>query len=97
MSGKKIAVIGAGVVGLSTAIVLRLMNFRVQIFSSESLQTETKNPFFASQYPAASILPHSIEDVQVEELFLPSKKIFHRLLRVSTPGIVQQKHFEVYT
>ena len=97
MSGKKIAVIGAGVVGLSTAIVLRLMNFRVQIFSSESLQTETKNPFFASQYPAASILPHSIEGVQVEELFLPSKKIFHRLLRVSTPGIVHQKHFEVYT
>ena len=97
MSGKKIAVIGSGVVGLSTAIALGLMNFRVQMFTKESIQTETKNPFFASRYPAASILPHSIHGLDLKELFLPSKNIFQRLLRAHAPGIVQQKHYEVFT
>ena len=70
MSLKKIAIVGAGVTGLTTAILLRLSGYNVEVFSREHPVIDHKNPFFASSFPAASILPHSFKSPISKKLFL---------------------------
>ena len=97
MSLKKIAVVGAGVTGLTTAILLRLSGYSVEVFSREHPVIDHKNPFFASSFPAASILPHSIKSPISKKLFLSSTLFFHQLFEHNFPGIHRQIHYEVFS
>ena len=97
MSLKKIAIVGAGVTGLTTAILLRLSGYNVEVFSREHPEINHKNPFFASSFPAASILPHSIKSPTVKKLFLSSTLFYHQLFEHNFPGIHRQIHYEVFS
>ena len=55
MSLKKVAIVGAGVTGLTTAIMLRLSGYEVHVFTRTYPAINHSNPFFASAFPAASI------------------------------------------
>lgn len=97
MSLKKIAIVGAGVTGLTTAILLRLSGYKVEVFSREHPVIDYKNPFFASSFPAASILPHSIKSPISKKLFLRSTQFYHQLFEHNFPGIQRQIHYEVFS
>tara|TARA_R110002095_G_scaffold178067_1_gene155388 strand:+ start:262 stop:522 length:261 start_codon:yes stop_codon:yes gene_type:complete len=57
---KNVAVIGAGVSGITTAVLLQHLGFRVSIYSNKLPFTSEKTPSFASRFPSASIIPHSV-------------------------------------
>ncbi len=97
MSLKKIAIVGAGVTGLTTAILLRLSGYNVEVFSREYPVIDRKNPFFASSFPAASILPHSIKSPISKKLFLSSTLFYRQLFEHNFPGIQRQIHYEVFS
>jgi D-amino-acid oxidase len=97
MSLKKIAIVGAGVTGVTTAILLRLSGYNVQVFSREYPIIDHKNPFFASSFPAASILPHSVQSPISKKLFLSSILFYHPLFEHNFPGIHRQIHYEVFS
>ena len=64
---KEILIIGGGIAGVTTGIVLRLLGHPTRIVCRHWLgdADSTSNwyaaePRYASQYPAASIIPHSV-------------------------------------
>jgi glycine/D-amino acid oxidase-like deaminating enzyme len=54
----EIVVLGAGVLGMTTAVVLRVAGHSVAIFAEKRIgdSGSDKDPWFASAYPAASII-----------------------------------------
>lgn len=95
----KIIVIGGGISGLTTALTLQLLGHETEIITDQ-LATDTSNkgshPEFASLYPSASVIPHSVYSNQLEELFRPSQSIFYELRKLTFPGVTIHKHFEIF-
>lgn len=55
------------------------------------------DPRFASLYPAASVIPHSIEaGGRLKSLFTATQKIFAHLARRGFPGVERHRHYEVF-
>ena len=97
MSLKKVAIVGAGVTGLTTAIMLRLSGYEVHVFTRTYPAINHSNPFFASAFPAASILPHSIMSPISKKLFLDSVMFYKQLFERKFSGINRQIHYEVFS
>lgn len=98
-SDKKIVVIGAGVSGITTALTLRLLGFDTEIYTDQTIgQIEEKNahPDFASLFPSASVIPHSVYSTKLEELFKLSQATFYELRKLPFPGMTIHRHFEVF-
>lgn len=91
-----IAVLGAGVLGLTVAISARLLGNEVTIYSQKRISDANaqQDPLFASAYPAASIIPHSVGKASLE-LVRASDSIFEQLGQVSGAGVRLQRHFEL--
>lgn len=92
----KVAVIGAGVSGITTAIILQHLGFEVSVYSKDSPLSSTKNPSFASQFPSASIIPHSVFHPKLDQIFSNSQHIFAALYSSSFPGLQIHEHFELF-
>tara|TARA_B100000575_G_scaffold288024_1_gene287335 strand:- start:15377 stop:16585 length:1209 start_codon:yes stop_codon:yes gene_type:complete len=97
MSLKKVAIVGAGVTGLTTAILLRLSGYDVHVFASKYPVIDHSNPFFASAFPAASIVPHSVTSPISKKLFLSSVTFYEKLFELNFSGIYRQIHYEVFS
>ena len=97
MSLKKVAIVGAGVTGLTTAILLRLSGYEVQVLTRTYPAINHSNPFFASAFPAASILPHSVMSPISKKLFLDSTTFYKQLFERKFSGINRQIHYEVFS
>lgn len=97
MNSDYIIVLGAGVQGLSTAILLQKSGFKVKIIAEEDIHSNKNNPFFASQYPAASIIPHSVYGSIVSKIFDDSQKLFQNLYEKRFSGIEKHEHYEVFS
>lgn len=98
-SDKKIIVIGAGVSGITTAVTLQLLGFDTEIYTDQTIdQIEEKNahPDFASLFPSASVIPHSVYSTRLEELFQLSQATFYELRKLPFPGMTIHRHFEVF-
>lgn len=95
----EIAIIGGGVNGLTTALTLQLLGYETKIYA-EKIATETSdkrsNPKFASLFPSASIIPHSVHSDQLKELFEFSQSIFYELRKLTFPGVTIHKHYEIF-
>lgn len=97
-SVKKACVIGCGVSGLSTAILLKEKGWDITIYSKEIPKNpEPKNPAFASLFPAASIIPHSVSSGRTNTLFKNSQDHFKQLYNDGFPGLSRHEHFELFT
>lgn len=112
MFKKTIAVIGGGVSGITTALTLRLLGFNATCYARELVPPELpepsgdgngaanspgEDPRFASLYPAASVIPHSIRSGdRLSSLFTATQKVFNRLLDLEFPGLRTHRHFEVF-
>lgn len=93
----KVCVLGAGVSGLSTASVLLDLDYEVHIISKEDPRTAILNPEFSSLFPAASIIPHSVNGHGLLELFESSKRQFKKLYTENYPGLEVTRHYELFS
>ncbi|MCH2449754.1 MAG: FAD-binding oxidoreductase [Gracilimonas sp.] len=93
---QKIAIIGSGVSGLTTAFILYEKGWDVTIISKEDPRTAIMNPEFSSLYPAASIIPHSVYSDDLLEIFRVSDNYFQSLYEESFPGVKLKEHFELF-
>ncbi|MEL7834209.1 FAD-dependent oxidoreductase [Fodinibius sp. Rm-B-1B1-1] len=95
----KIIVIGSGISGVTTALTLQLLGYKTEIIT-EKVPTDIANknahPEFASLYPSASVIPHSVYSDQLESIFKTSQAFFYELRKLTFPGLVMHKHFEVF-
>lgn len=93
---KTVCIIGSGVSGLSCAFILLRQGWQVTIISKDDPRSTSPDPDFASKFPAASIIPHSVYSDNLEEIFLKSKSYFQHLYDQQFPGIDIHEHFELF-
>jgi D-amino-acid oxidase len=99
----EILVIGGGVSGVTTGIILRLLGYPVRILckhwigysDKEEVQYATE-PRFASQYPAASIIPHSVQIEDQAWHMRTNLRLFEALHFMSIAAVRKQRHYEIY-
>ena len=91
---QKAIILGGGVIGVSTAIMLHASGVDVEIVSERFLWDESNEPTFASVYPAASVIPHSVGG-ETKTLYDNSYAVFKQLA-IHHPHMVRvQKHLEL--
>ena len=95
---EKIIVIGGGISGLTTALSLQLLGHDTEIITDQNVTDADKqtHPEFASLYPSASIIPHSVYSDRLEKLFKKSQTIFYELRKLTFPGVTIHKHYEIF-
>lgn len=95
---KPVIIIGAGVNGVTTALLMQLLGYSTRIYTAARIKKSfgSGDPSFASLFPSASIIPHSVFTEQQESLFTESQSIFYSLLKQSFPGLSVHNHFEVF-
>lgn len=93
----KIAIIGAGVSGLTTAYILDDMGWNVTVISKDDPRDDILHPEFSSLYPAASIIPHSVYSNDLLEIFSLSSDYFQSLYEQRFPGVSIYQHFELFS
>jgi D-amino-acid oxidase len=96
-----ICVVGGGVSGLTTAIVLRLLGYRVRLVAERIIATpsggvERQDPTFASLYPAASIIPHTVAVADAAWHLTIALRFYAALQYAATAGVRRQRHFELF-
>ena len=95
----KIVVIGSGVSGITAAVALQLLGYETEIITDKKpsdIAQKNAHPEFASLFPSASVIPHSVYSDRLEELFKRSQSFFYELRKHVFPGITTHKHFEVF-
>lgn len=94
---KRIIIIGGGVSGITTALTLQLLGFETIVYAKHLVNDEApEDPRFASLYPAASIIPHSIDSDELDLLFPASLQIFEVLKQKQLESLVMHRHFELF-
>ena len=91
-------VLGAGVVGASVALAAKAAGFDVTVMA-ERRMTDTDaaaDPLFASAFPAASTIPHSVPGSDFLELAKASNAVFEALSLLPSSGVRRQRHFELW-
>jgi D-amino-acid oxidase len=99
--GPEICVIGGGISGLTTAIVLRLLGYRIQVAARDLIDRPVRSgaswpPTFASLYPAASIIPRSVIIADLAWHLRTSMRFYAVLQFAATAGVRRQRHFELF-
>lgn len=94
---ENIIVIGGGVNGVTTAFTLQLFGINTTIYAEYLVDTNTpEDPRFASLYPAASVIPHSISSNHLNSIFPASLQIFKTLYENKFSHVNLHRHFELY-
>lgn len=98
MTERHAIVLGAGVIGCSIALTAKAMGYEVEIITDRQMSDAagTSEPTFASAFPAASVIPHSITADNLPELLGHSEAIFERLLVNEQTGVRKQRHVELF-
>ena len=93
----RIQVLGTGVLGLSTAIALRCAGHDVTLRGERHLTDADANtdPFFASAYPAASVIPHTVRSPILPRLAADAQAVFAILASHAVGGVRRQTHYEI--
>jgi D-amino-acid oxidase len=100
---KKILIIGGGVSGVTTGIVLQLLGHPTRIMCRHWLgdsdadgKPYADEPRFASQYPAASIIPHNVAIADEAWHMRTNLRFFEALHFTGTSGVRKQRHYEIF-
>lgn len=92
-----ISIIGGGISGITTGLTLQLLGFETTIYAEYLVDDETPDdPRFASLYPAASVIPHSVQSGNIGKLFPVSQDVFDQLYRLEIPGMFKHRHYELF-
>lgn len=84
--------------GITTGLVLQLLGYDTEIYTDKiAKQTDKQShPEFASLFPSASVIPHSVFSNRLEELFKQSQSFFYELRKRTFPGLTIHKHYEIF-
>lgn len=93
----EILVIGAGASGITSALAFQIEGYNVKIVTKELPFNTIQKSDFSSHYPAASIIPHSVNFPDILDLFTESAAIFEALYQQEFTGIEKHKHFELFS
>lgn len=94
---KRISIIGGGISGITTGLTLQLLGFDTTIYAEYLVDDETPDDSrFASLYPAASVIPHSVQSGKLGELFPISQDVFRQLYGLEVPGMFKHRHYELF-
>jgi D-amino-acid oxidase len=95
-----LAVIGGGVSGITTAVLLQLYGLSTALYTQDLPTTTTtlqqRKPEFATIHAAASIIPHSVRSTHVTRWASTSKAFFEVLAFCANAGIRRQTHYELF-
>lgn len=100
-SETKVVILGGGVIGMTTAIVLKLHGFQVTVVSKHKFDKLYSDKLvdrpaeLASIHAAASVIPHSVNHPSEKEILAVSQKFFHRLAFSAGFGVRVQRHYEL--
>ncbi len=92
-----IRILGSGVSGVTTGIVLRLVGYPVTIVAERSMDGDDRpaeDPTFASMFPPASIIPNVAVDHRGWHA-ATARQLFGRLQQAGTAGVRTQCHYDV--
>ncbi len=96
----KVAVLGGGVSGLTAGLLLRLLGYDAALYTAHRLEAEPGEeavPEFASRYPAASVIPHTVTIRDLPEHMRVTQRFFETLRRADPQsGVRLQRHYEVF-
>lgn len=98
-SDNRVAVIGGGISGLTTAILLQVNDYRTFLYAKQRPSHEpdiVREPEFASLHAAASVLPHSVASPNVAHWTTISQEFFRALSFRAACGVRTQVHYEVF-
>ncbi len=94
---KKIIIIGGGVSGISCALLLQKLGFKTEVISKDPLlPAKPADPKLVSSFPAASIIPHSIDYPNLKTLFGNSLIFFEKLFSENFKGLGKHLHYELF-
>lgn len=99
MRPKKIAIIGGGVIGITTALHLKRLGYDTELiaeFRSDRSMGDHSIPEFASLFAPALIAPHSVEMPDLEEVFQTSQDHFSKLAGTMGNVVRWQQHYELF-
>jgi D-amino-acid oxidase len=93
-----ISVLGGGISGVTTAVMLRLFGHRVTIYTDRRADCAhgSHDPMTASLYPAASVIPHAVTVDNPTEHLADAQAFFEVLRCAEDFGVRRQLHFEVF-
>lgn len=92
-----VTIIGGGISGITTALTLQLLGYNTTCYAEHFVSDEASDdPRFASLYPAASIIPHSVVSKKTDGLLKNSLLIFDTLYNQHIPSIVKHQHYELF-
>ncbi len=93
-----IAILGAGISGITSALVLQESGFATTVYSQLRADRDIDRnlyPDFSSIFPAACIIPHTVEADGLLALFEQSQNVFARLAQIPPTGVRWQEHYEL--
>ncbi|MBP3193278.1 FAD-dependent oxidoreductase [Natronogracilivirga saccharolytica] len=97
MEKHDIAVIGAGINGFTSALILQLMGYKTRIYANDRADypADTSDPMFSSLYPAASVIPRNLDSHTLYPVFRKSIGIFGKLHQNDILPVSKNTHFEI--
>jgi D-amino-acid oxidase len=95
---EQIAVIGGGVVGITTATLLQANGYPTLLYALARPDDfgERAPAAFASLHAAASILPHSVASPHSTRWVTASQEFFGALALQAGSGVRTQRHYEIF-
>ena len=99
MPERPIAILGGGIMGLTAAVLLRVMGYKAVIYAAQRADFDPngpRRPDFATLHAAASILPHSVASPALARWTGVSQSFFRVLGYQASSGVRTQTHYEVF-
>jgi D-amino-acid oxidase len=96
---KPVAIIGGGISGVTTAVLLQVAGYRTVLYARtlpEYGAGAVRPPAFATPHAAASILPHSVASPNVARWTGVSQAFFRALAFRACCGVRSQAHYEIF-
>jgi D-amino-acid oxidase len=95
---RSVAIIGGGVSGITTAILLQLSGYRTALYTTMQPCFEpgaARPPEFATLHAAASVIPHSVASPKLSHWTGISQQFFRALSLPGSCGVRRQLHYEI--
>ncbi|HMO22420.1 MAG TPA: FAD-dependent oxidoreductase, partial [Candidatus Melainabacteria bacterium] len=99
LSKERILVLGAGISGLSTALLLQARGYQVTIISEYRALNQKllpDNPLVPTDYAMASAYPHNLKVENLEKISADSQRIFKNLEDQNFAGLHRYRIYEVF-
>lgn len=93
------AILGGGFSGLTTGVVLQLLGYSTTLYTAQRCDHSNRaahRPTFASLYPAASVLPHTVQIANLGTHMRRSTAFFDRLAQEDDFGVRWQHQMEAF-